>query len=153
MEQLRSHRTAVFSIAAFIVFSVSVVLKEAIAQFSLWAGKKVRSQALAADGWHHRSDALASALIIVGALFQKRFLVDRRRPGARGISPHPVGRLRHHPGCREFSNGRTARRRNHPGDSRPGKSIAPRPRTCITSTSTAMAIMLRRPCTCACPRT
>jgi len=44
------------------------VLKEALAQFAFWAGKKINSRAVTADGWHHRSDAIASALIVVGAL-------------------------------------------------------------------------------------
>lgn len=71
--QLHDHKTVTFGPAAVIVFSISVVLKEAIARFSLWAGKKTRSQSLVADGWHHRSDALASALVLVGALLGKRF--------------------------------------------------------------------------------
>jgi cation diffusion facilitator family transporter len=58
-----------FSIA---VFGVSVVLKEAMAQFSMWAGRRTESRSLVADGWHHRSDAVASGLIVVGALVGKR---------------------------------------------------------------------------------
>jgi cation diffusion facilitator family transporter len=51
------------------VFAVSVILKEGLARFSIWAGKKINSQALIGDGWHHRSDAIASLLIVIGALF------------------------------------------------------------------------------------
>lgn len=71
--QLRERRGAEFGAAAVIVFAVSVLLKEGIAQFSIRAGRRVKSQALVADGWHHRSDALASALILVGAPLQRRF--------------------------------------------------------------------------------
>ncbi len=46
-----------------------MALKEALAQFSYWAGKKINSSSLKADGWHHRSDAIASLLIVVGAFF------------------------------------------------------------------------------------
>jgi cation diffusion facilitator family transporter len=56
-----------------VAFAVSVVVKEALAQFSIWAGKKVDSQTLLADGWHHRSDAIASLLIVVGALLGRFF--------------------------------------------------------------------------------
>ena len=73
LDQLQQHQSAVFGTAAIVVFSISVALKEALARFSMWAGRKANSQSLKADGWHHRSDALASALIIVGALLQKRF--------------------------------------------------------------------------------
>jgi cation diffusion facilitator family transporter len=54
------------------VFLGSVVLKEGLAQFSFWAGKKINSTSLKADGWHHRSDAIASALIVAGALLGGR---------------------------------------------------------------------------------
>lgn len=71
--QLRQHRTVTFKLSAILVFVFSIALKEALAQFAMWAGKKINSQALLADGWHHRSDAIASALIVVGGLFGKYF--------------------------------------------------------------------------------
>ncbi|HEY9055088.1 MAG TPA: cation diffusion facilitator family transporter [Rectinemataceae bacterium] len=71
--QLRDHRSVEFGMGAIIVFGISIIAKEALARFSFWAGKKTDSQSLVADGWHHRSDALASALIIAGALFGKRW--------------------------------------------------------------------------------
>jgi cation diffusion facilitator family transporter len=66
-------RAASFNSAAIMVFAVSVVLKEALAQFSIWAGKKIGSQSLIADGWHHRSDSIASVLILLGMLFGSYF--------------------------------------------------------------------------------
>ncbi len=62
-----------FSSLAIIIFLVSVVIKEAIASFSIWAGKKIDSQSLIADGWHHRSDAIASGLIVVGVVLGRYF--------------------------------------------------------------------------------
>ncbi|NLW94088.1 MAG: cation transporter [Chlamydiae bacterium] len=61
-----------FGTAAAALFLVSVVVKEAMARFSIWAGGKTASAALVADGWHHRSDAVASALILAGGLFGGR---------------------------------------------------------------------------------
>lgn len=72
-KQLVDHQSVVYSTFSIIIFAISVVAKEALARYSIWAGKKVKAQSLLADGWHHRSDALASALIIVGALFGSRF--------------------------------------------------------------------------------
>jgi cation diffusion facilitator family transporter len=68
VRRLIDSRAAAFSVAAIVVFAVSIVLKEALAQFAFWAGRKIGSRAVSADGWHHRSDAIASALIVVGAL-------------------------------------------------------------------------------------
>jgi cation diffusion facilitator family transporter len=66
--RLLIYQAAHFTLLAIIVFGISVIVKEGLAQFSLWAGKKIDSQALRADGWHHRSDAIASGLIVIGAL-------------------------------------------------------------------------------------
>jgi cation diffusion facilitator family transporter len=71
--QLRQHVPVNFTTTGILIFTASVVLKEGLAQFSLWAGRKINSQALIADGWHHRSDAIASFLIVIGALFGKYF--------------------------------------------------------------------------------
>jgi len=60
-----------FSLFAIIVFLISVGLKEGLAQFAFWAGKKAEAPSVTADGWHHRSDAIASALIVVGGVFGK----------------------------------------------------------------------------------
>ncbi len=68
VRRLIHFQAATFSVAAIVVFAGSIVLKEALAQFAFWAGKKINSRAVSADGWHHRSDAIASALIVVGAL-------------------------------------------------------------------------------------
>lgn len=66
--RLIDHRAADFDLFAILVFAVSAVVKEALAQFSLWAGRKTGSRSLVADAWHHRSDAIASGLIVVAAL-------------------------------------------------------------------------------------
>lgn len=71
--QLQQHVPVNFTFTGILIFGVSIVLKEGLAQFSIWAGRKVNSQALIADGWHHRSDAIASLLIVVGALFGEYF--------------------------------------------------------------------------------
>lgn len=68
---------------AIVIFAVSVILKEALARFSIASGRKTDSRSLIADGWHHRSDAIASALILVGILVSRYFWwVD----GALGIA-------------------------------------------------------------------
>ncbi|MCX8013239.1 MAG: cation diffusion facilitator family transporter [Rectinema sp.] len=66
--QLISRHSATYSVLALVIFSVSVIVKEALAQFSIWAGRKTGSRSLMADGWHHRSDAAASLIIVVGGL-------------------------------------------------------------------------------------
>jgi len=72
VRRLLERRAVSFSMFAVLVFLASALLKEGLAQFAFWAGKKAGSQAVLADGWHHRSDAIASALIVAGALLGRR---------------------------------------------------------------------------------
>jgi cation diffusion facilitator family transporter len=82
IQRLLHRQAASFSLFAILVFLASALLKEGLAQFAFWAGKKAGSQAVTADGWHHRSDAIASALIVAGALLgRKLWWID----GALGI--------------------------------------------------------------------
>jgi cation diffusion facilitator family transporter len=73
VEKLQSRQAGGFGTLAVVVFAVSVVLKEAMARFAIHAGKKSGYRSLAADGWHHRSDAVASALILAGIFLGRRF--------------------------------------------------------------------------------
>ena len=62
-----SHETeARFGTVAIVVTIVSILFKEGLAQFAFWAGKKANSTAIKADGWHHRTDAISSVLILIG---------------------------------------------------------------------------------------
>ncbi|MGM9566982.1 MAG: cation diffusion facilitator family transporter [Clostridia bacterium] len=44
----------------------SIVVKEGMFWYTRWGAKKVRSDALMADAWHHRSDALSSVGSFIG---------------------------------------------------------------------------------------
>ncbi|MFN3412416.1 MAG: cation diffusion facilitator family transporter [Exilispira sp.] len=71
INNLRNKVMANFKLLSLIVFAVSSVIKEMLASFSIWAGKKIDSRSLIADGWHHRSDALAAIIIVVAAISGK----------------------------------------------------------------------------------
>lgn len=71
IKNLKNRVSANFSTFSIIVFGISVILKEGLASFSIWAGKKIESKSLIADGWHHRSDALASLIIVIAAFVGK----------------------------------------------------------------------------------
>ena len=64
---------SIYNFTVIIIFLISIGLKEGLAQFAFWAGRKIKAKSLIADGWHHRSDAIASGLIIVGAVLGKYF--------------------------------------------------------------------------------
>lgn len=59
-------------IMPFIIAILSIVLKEWLYRYTAAVGKKVNSQAVVANAWHHRSDALSSigtSIGIGGAIF------------------------------------------------------------------------------------
>jgi len=72
VSRLRRQEGVDFGLLALVAVGVSVVTKEAIAQFAFWIARKTGSQAVRADGWHHRSDAITSAIILAGLIFGRR---------------------------------------------------------------------------------
>lgn len=63
---LRNHQAATFGTFAIVVTIVSILVKEAMAQFAFWGYKKTNDESLKADAWHHRSDALSSFILLAG---------------------------------------------------------------------------------------
>ncbi|HNZ53414.1 MAG TPA: cation diffusion facilitator family transporter, partial [bacterium] len=56
---------------AFIAAVISIIVKEGLYQWTAIAGKKIRSQAMIANAWHHRSDAFSSipaAIAVIAAI-------------------------------------------------------------------------------------
>jgi len=61
------YRTAaVPGLLALIAAAVSIVVKESMFHYTRAVAKRIRSGALMADAWHHRSDALSSVGALVG---------------------------------------------------------------------------------------
>jgi cation diffusion facilitator family transporter len=73
IKRLISREAATYNAQAVVVFAASVVLKEALALFAVRSGRRTGSRSLTADGWHHHSDAGASALILAGLLLGRHF--------------------------------------------------------------------------------
>ncbi|MEN8200995.1 MAG: cation diffusion facilitator family transporter [Bacteroidota bacterium] len=71
--KFRQHESTTFGTLAIVVTAFSILVKEGMAQFAYWAYRKTGLETLRVDGWHHRSDALSSAFVLVGILFGNRF--------------------------------------------------------------------------------
>ncbi|PNX46398.1 MAG: hypothetical protein BV456_12300, partial [Thermoplasmata archaeon M8B2D] len=61
-----SHQEYVIIIS--IVVLISAVVKELMARYSIIIAKKINSDVLKADAWHHRSDAISSIGVAIGIL-------------------------------------------------------------------------------------
>lgn len=73
IQRFNNQQSAVYNTLAIIVFVTSVIVKEGLAQFSIRAGKKINARSLIADGWHHRSDALVSLMVLAGIFVGRYF--------------------------------------------------------------------------------
>ena len=62
-----------FGTLAIVVTIISIVLKELLAQYAFYLGRKTDNLIVKADAWHHRTDALSSVIVLIGILFAKRF--------------------------------------------------------------------------------
>ncbi len=70
--RLRGRIEVHYGTVAIVVTIISIVVKEAMAQYSMIIGKRTRSKALIADGWHHRSDAISSVVILAGIFLGRK---------------------------------------------------------------------------------
>lgn len=68
-----SKEEAHFGLVAIIVTIVSILMKEGLAQFAFWGYRQTDAGPLRADGWHHRSDAISSVVILFG-IFVGRYI-------------------------------------------------------------------------------
>ena len=73
ISQLKGGEQVVFGTVAIVVTVISIFVKEILAQYAFWAGRREDSPLLKADGWHHRTDALSSVVVLVGILLGKYF--------------------------------------------------------------------------------
>jgi len=71
--KLIHYKTANYGNIAIIVTAISIIAKEAMAQYSFYISKLTSSRALKADGWHHRSDAISSVVILIGIFVGKYY--------------------------------------------------------------------------------
>jgi cation diffusion facilitator family transporter len=69
IEKLLSGESYVFSWLLVIAMTVSAAVKEGLALWAFQLGKKYGAQPIVADAWHHRSDAIASALLALAFAF------------------------------------------------------------------------------------
>lgn len=71
IEKLQNREEASFGLIAIVVTIISMIMKEAMAQYAFWVSRKINAESIKADGWHHRSDAISSAVILVGIFLEQ----------------------------------------------------------------------------------
>lgn len=61
------------TLSAFLVTLFAIVMKELLFWITLLQGKKVKSAALVANAWHHRSDVLSSLAVLISLVLSSYF--------------------------------------------------------------------------------
>jgi len=75
IQRFRNRESVVYGTVAIVVTIVSIIIKELLAQYAFYIGRKTDNVIVKADGWHHRSDSLSSLVVLIGILVTK-FAVD-----------------------------------------------------------------------------
>lgn len=73
IERFGNRQQASFGTLAIVVTVISIVVKELLAQYAFYVARKTGNLTIKADGWHHRSDALSSVVVLAGILFASKF--------------------------------------------------------------------------------
>lgn len=73
LDKLQGHESAIFGRWAYVATILSIGVKEALAQYAFYIGRLTGNTAVKADGWHHRSDALSSLVVLAGLLLSRYF--------------------------------------------------------------------------------
>jgi cation diffusion facilitator family transporter len=68
MERVYHPHVVKGNIFFFLLVILTIVMKEGLARYSAHLSRKIDSDALVADAWHHRSDALSSIPVALGVL-------------------------------------------------------------------------------------
>ncbi len=60
------HQEHIPKIAALVVAAVSLITKEILYRYTIREGRRIKSESVIANAWHHRSDAFSSVAVLVG---------------------------------------------------------------------------------------
>jgi cation diffusion facilitator family transporter len=73
VSKILDNEVAVFGSLAIGVTVIGILIKEMLAQYSFYLARKTGQPVLRADGWHHRSDAVSSIILLVGIVFGRQW--------------------------------------------------------------------------------
>jgi len=73
IERFQNRESATYGTIAIVVTAISIVIKEMLAQYGFYIGRKTNNPVVTADGWHSRSDALSSVVVLIGIVVARFF--------------------------------------------------------------------------------
>ncbi|MDR2598808.1 MAG: cation diffusion facilitator family transporter, partial [Oscillospiraceae bacterium] len=73
IERFQNQDGVVYGTLALVITVISILGKEAMAQFAFHLGRKHDNPVISADGWHHRTDSLSSVVVLIGIIIVRFF--------------------------------------------------------------------------------
>ncbi|MEM1628163.1 MAG: cation diffusion facilitator family transporter [Desulfurococcaceae archaeon] len=73
IDKILNRQPASFTLMAIIAMSLSMLVKEVLARWAMKLAKRHGSESIMADAWHHRSDAIASGLVLLPVVFGEKY--------------------------------------------------------------------------------
>jgi len=69
--RFRDRESVIFGTLALVITIISIILKEALAQYEFYLGRKYKNPVITADAWHSRTDSISSVAILLGIIVTK----------------------------------------------------------------------------------
>ncbi len=71
IERIIHPKAIQINIWILIILTITILLKELLARLSIFLGKMINSSSLMAEGYHHRTDAISTIIVIIGFIATK----------------------------------------------------------------------------------
>ena len=71
IDRFQNRTSVVYGTLAIAVTAAAILVKELLAQYAFYIGRKTKNPVVTADGWHHRSDSLSSVVVLIGIIVSR----------------------------------------------------------------------------------
>ena len=68
IDRYQNREAVTYGTIALVITVVSILIKELLAQYAFYLGRKHNNAVITADGWHHRTDSLSSVVVLIGII-------------------------------------------------------------------------------------
>ena len=68
IQRFQSRTSVFYGTLALAVTVASIIIKELMAQYAFYLGRKYKNPVITADGWHHRTDSFSSVVVLIGII-------------------------------------------------------------------------------------
>ena len=71
ISRFQNRESVIYGTLALVITVISILIKEGLAQYAFYLGRKHNNPVITADGWHHRTDSLSSVVVLIGIIITR----------------------------------------------------------------------------------